>query len=87
MQIARISTLLLAAALAGPALYGAFLTHQLDVRSALLRLLLAIPVAAIMLAVVRSIADGYTKANGAKKPIRAEAVAGEPLSRRAADGA
>jgi hypothetical protein len=35
---------------------------------------------------VGSIADGYTKSNGAKKPLRAEAVAGEPLNRRAADG-
>ena len=85
MQIARFSTLFLAVALASPALYSAFVTHELETRSALIRLLIAIPVAAIMLAVVRSVADGYTKLNGAKKPVRAEAVAGEALNRRAND--
>jgi hypothetical protein len=87
MQIARLSTLLLAVALASPALYSAFVMHELETRSALLRLLIAIPVAAIMLAVLRSLADGYQKANSAKKPLHAEAVAGEPLNRRATDGA
>jgi hypothetical protein len=86
MQIARLSTLLLAVALASPALYSAFVTHELETRSALIRLLIAIPVAAIMLAVVRSVADGYTKLNGGKKPVRAEAVAGDALKRRANDG-
>jgi len=86
MQIARFSTLVLAAVLASPALYSAFVTHDLEVRSALLRLLIAIPVAAIMLAFVRSLASGYERTNGAKKPIHAEAVAGEPLGRRATDG-
>jgi hypothetical protein len=85
MQIARFSTLLLAVALASPALYSAFVTHELETRSALLRLLIAIPVAAIMIAVVRSLADGYMKANSAKKPVRAEAVAGEALGRRSTD--
>jgi hypothetical protein len=85
MQIARFSTLLLAVALASPALWSAFVLHQLDTRSALIRLLIAIPVAAIMLAVLRSLTSGYSRNNTKKPAVRAEAVAGEPLARRATD--
>jgi hypothetical protein len=86
--LARFSTLFLAAAIASPALYKAFVTHTLDPQTALLRLLIAVPVAAIMLAVLRAITRDYgrDKEKPAEPAIRAEAVTGEPMSqRRAAD--
>jgi hypothetical protein len=95
--MARFSTLLLAAAIASPALHAAFVKQTLDPQTALLRFLIAVPVAAIMLAVVRAVTRDYGKdrpRRAAKpaetanhEPLRAEAVTGEPVSaqRRAAD--
>ncbi|MER7280207.1 hypothetical protein ABT369_37795 [Dactylosporangium sp. NPDC000244] len=96
--MARYSTLLLALLIASPALYAGFVTHQLDMKTALLRLLIAVPVAAIMLAVFRMITRGYGQepepptrpdattgeatAPGTGEPLRAEAVAGEPFPQR-----
>jgi hypothetical protein len=94
--MARFSTLFLAVAIASPALYAAFVKHTLDLQTALLRLLIAVPVAAIMLGVVRAVTRDYGKdrprraekrsdqASGAE-PVRAEAVTGEPMQRRTAD--
>ena len=88
--MARFSTLFLALVIASPALYAGFVTHQLDQKTALLRLLIAVPVAAIMLAVLRAITRDYgrdkDKPPEAAPAIRAEAVTGEPMpQRRAAD--
>jgi len=99
--MARFPTLLLALLIASPALYAGFVTHQLDMKTALLRLLIAVPVAAIMLGVFRMITRGYgQKPEEPEKPpaapgeatdpdtgepLRAEAVAGEPFPQRRAE--
>jgi hypothetical protein len=87
--MARFSTLFVAAAIASPALYAAFVKHTLDPTTALLRLLIAVPVAAIMLAVVRAVTHDYGRERREAKntPIRAEAVTGEPVGpqRRSTD--
>jgi len=92
--MARFSTLFLALLIASPALYAGFVTHQLNVQTALLRLLIAVPVAAVMLALFRMITGGYGKpAEQPKKtpgngetdqndPLKAEAVAGDPFPQR-----
>jgi uncharacterized membrane protein len=82
MQVAKFSTLFLACVLAGPALWGAFVTRQLDVTTALTRLLIAIPVAAIMLATIRALTGGYGEESSHEEPVRAEAVTGTPLPGR-----
>ena len=85
MHLARFSTLLLAALLASPALWHAFVVHDLGVTAGLLRLLLAVPVAAAMLAVVRSVTRRYDKPDR-EQPIRATVVTGEAMpARRATD--
>jgi hypothetical protein len=97
LGMARFSTLFLAVAIASPALYSAFVKHTLDPQTALLRLLIAVPVAAIMLGVVRAVTRDYGKDRprraekrgeppAGQEPVRAEAVTGEPVpQRRAAD--
>jgi hypothetical protein len=64
MHITRWSTLLVAALMAGPALWHALGTHDLDPLEALTRFLIAVPVAAIMLAVLRGLAAGYRRGAG-----------------------
>lgn len=96
--MARFSTLLLALLIASPALYASFVTHRLDMQTGLLRLLLAVPVAAVMLAVFRLVTRDYgkpgdrsrepaTDAPAGEEPLRAEAVAGEPFPQRRAEDA
>ncbi|MDG6102011.1 hypothetical protein Daura_45240 [Dactylosporangium aurantiacum] len=96
--MARFSTLFLALVIASPALYATFVTHQLDVETGLLRLLVAVPVAAVMLAVFRLVTRDYgrpgdrpkgpaTEPPGDEEPLRAEAVAGEPFPQRRAEDA
>lgn len=94
--MARYSTLFLALVIASPALHAGFVTHQLDPQTALLRLLIAVPVAAVMLGLFRLIVHGYGKPDPPERPavpgeapdgtsgepLRAEAVAGEPFAQR-----
>jgi hypothetical protein len=96
--MARFSTLFLALLIASPALYAGFVTHHLDAQTALLRLLIAVPVAAIMLGLFRMITRGYGEPRDEPhprttappgqpeptggEPLRAEAVAGEPFPQR-----
>jgi hypothetical protein len=81
--MARFSTLFLALLIASPALYAGFVTHQLDAQTALLRLLIAVPVAAIMLGLFRMITRNYgrTEQDEKKKPVSdgAGPTADEPL--------
>ncbi len=81
MRLASFSTLLLASVLAGPALWHGFVARDLDSTTALLRYLIAIPVAAIMIAVLRSIVTGYQR-DGEREPLRVRAVTGEPMAQR-----
>ncbi|WP_327008676.1 hypothetical protein OHA72_16350 [Dactylosporangium sp. NBC_01737] len=96
--MARFSTLFLALLIASPALYATFVTHQLDLETGLLRLLIAVPVAAVMLAVFRLVTRDYGKPDVKQKepapepgadeePLRAEAVAGDPFPQRRAEDA
>jgi hypothetical protein len=64
--MAKLSTLLLAAVLDSPALYRAFVTHDMDYTSALTRYLIAVVVAALMLHLLRSLMNGYRNANEAE---------------------
>ncbi|WP_433051005.1 hypothetical protein [Dactylosporangium sp. CS-033363] len=94
--MARFSTLFLALLIASPALYAGFVTHALSMQTALLRLLIAVPVAAVMLALFRMITGGYGRRAEEKRaepkpgdqeqegdqPLRAEATAGEPFPQR-----
>jgi hypothetical protein len=59
---ARMPTLLLAAVLDSSALWHAFVAHDLDYMSALTRYLIAVVVAAIMLSLLRGLANGYQRA-------------------------
>jgi hypothetical protein len=61
-MFARFSTLLLAAVLASPALWQAFVIGDLDVSTALLRYLIAVLVAAAMLALFRMLVRAYHEA-------------------------
>jgi hypothetical protein len=74
--VTRTSTLLLAALIASPALWQALVTQQLDLTTALTRFLIAVPVSAVMLAMVRGLAAGYRRVVSERKP------AGEPAGRR-----
>jgi len=59
MGFIRPSALLLGGLLAAPALWHGFVTGQLDVLSALVRFILGVLVAAVLLAVLRFVTDGY----------------------------
>jgi hypothetical protein len=96
--MARFSTLFLALLIASPALYATFVTHELDMQTGLLRLLIAVPVAAVMLAVFRLVTHDYGKDTDRRQqrtsepatddePLRAEAVAGEPFPQRRSEDA
>jgi hypothetical protein len=86
MHLGRFSTLFVAVAISSPALYAGFWTHTLDAKTALLRFLIAVPVAAVMLAIVRTVTRDYGKDKPNKEPaIRAQAIAGEPVDQRRGD--
>lgn len=59
MRVARPGALLLAAVIAAPALWQGFVAHGTDEGTALVRYLIAVPVAAIMLAVFDWLAAAY----------------------------
>ncbi|MBT8227349.1 MAG: hypothetical protein HKP61_08530 [Dactylosporangium sp.] len=87
MRLASFPTLFLAAVLASPALWHAFIVRDLDPRTALLRYLIAVPLSGLMLALLRSMTRGYRQQQS-RKPLRVEAVTGEPMPRqRATDDA
>ena len=80
MSIASPSTLLLAAALASPTLVSA-VNGETEVGDAALRFLICVPVAAIMLAVLRAMTRDYGPGLAAQLRRRAddqEAVEGDP---------
>lgn len=88
MGLARFSTLFVALLIASPALWSAFVTKELDPTTALLRFLIAVPVAAVMLAVVRMVTKDFGKDSPAEDTdatVRVEAIAGEPMARRSTD--
>jgi hypothetical protein len=83
--MAKLSTLLLAALLDSPALYHAFVTHDMDYTSALTRYLIAVVAAAVMLWLLREMMNAYRRVNDAERR-EAEAEAREAdAEARAAD--
>jgi hypothetical protein len=70
MALARPGTLALAAAIDSPALWHAFVAHDLTASTALLRYLVAVPVSAAMLAALRALTAPYRQP---EPPIRAVA--------------
>jgi hypothetical protein len=70
MALGTYSTLAIAAAIDSPAIWHAAFVHDLDGMSALYRFLIAVPVAAVMLAILHSITETYGRGD---QPIRAHA--------------
>jgi len=68
LYLARWSTLLLAALMAGPALWHAFVQKDLDYVTALTRFLMAVPVSAVMLAMLRGVTARYGPRSAAPRP-------------------
>jgi hypothetical protein len=66
-SLARYSTLLLAAILAGPALWHGFVVRDMDVDTAIIRFLIAVLVSAFMLAFLRGITSDYRKPKPVEK--------------------
>lgn len=58
----RPSVLGLALVLSTPALWAAFASGSMGVTTALIRFLIAVPVAALMLSLLRTVTEGYTRA-------------------------
>jgi len=80
MRLASFSTLLVAVLISSPALYHAFVIKDMDPKTAGIRFLIAVPVAGIMMAVLRSLGSAYqASARRSGRPIRVTAVTGEPL--------
>jgi hypothetical protein len=75
--MAKWSTLLLAALLDSPALYHAFVVHDMDYTSALIRYLIAVVVAALMLSLLQGLTNGYKRGNDAEARATARAAAQE----------
>jgi hypothetical protein len=71
VALASPSTVLLAGLIDSPAIYRAAVTHELPATSALYRFLIAVPVAAVMLGVLRSITANYGQQKDPDAPIRA----------------
>jgi hypothetical protein len=70
----RYSTLVLAVVMSVPALWQAFVTGSLDPTSALIRFLIAVPLAGIMLMLPRSIIQYYRRQRlQQQSPVHAEA--------------
>lgn len=72
MALIRPGTLLLATAISGPALWDAFVAHNLDPTSAMERFLVAVPVSALMLYGLRSVTAAYARQRIADAPVRKE---------------
>jgi hypothetical protein len=78
VALIRPSTLLLATAISGPAIWSAAVTHHLDPTSAMERFLIAVPVSAVMLAGLRALTASYARRRIANAPVRAEDKEGAP---------
>ncbi|GAA0814368.1 hypothetical protein Sya03_14040 [Spirilliplanes yamanashiensis] len=85
MGLIRPSVLLLALAMASPALYQYLVAQDLDLAETLARYLIAVPIAAIMLALFRMVTAGYGREKRAltlqnAQPPAPPVVEPEPLS-------
>ena len=78
MAFARPSTLVLAAVVDSPALWHAFVLHDLSPTDALLRYLVAVPVCALMLMGLRAVTSAYQPPRAGLEALQA----GPPVPRR-----
>ncbi|HEU5474233.1 MAG TPA: hypothetical protein VFV67_26600 [Actinophytocola sp.] len=69
----RFSTIALAAIMASPALWQAFVTESLDPTDALIRFLIAVPIAAVLLAIPRTVINYYRRHRPLPTLIQADA--------------
>src|SRR3954471_18466579 len=85
MALIRPATLVIATALAAPALWSAA-TGDLDVTSALTRFLIAVPVAAVMIMVLSMLTESYRRAAAARAVEAALAATAADADAAAATG-
>ncbi|NJC71769.1 hypothetical protein HC031_18880 [Planosporangium thailandense] len=85
--MARLSTLLLAALLDSPALYHAFVAHDMSYTEALTRYLIAALVATLMLWMLRGLTDGYRRMNEVQLRAAARRAAQEAADEAAYEAA
>ena len=72
MPLIRPGALLLATAISGPAIYHAVVVGDLDGSTAMIRFLIAVPVAMLMLAGLRSVTASYRRHVIETADVRAE---------------
>jgi hypothetical protein len=72
--VLRPSVLGLALLLSSPALWAAFVSGSMGGTTALIRFLIAVPVAALMLALLRMVTDGYAR-SAARRELAARVAA------------
>ncbi|MDQ1743540.1 MAG: hypothetical protein QOE23_1879 [Pseudonocardiales bacterium] len=80
----RPSVLGLAVLLSTPALWAAFVAGSMGITTALIRFLIAVPVAALMLTLLRMVTAGYAR-QALRREIAAAAAAAELRERQAAE--
>ncbi len=80
----RPSVLGLAVLLSTPALWAAFVAGSMGITAALIRFLIAVPVAALMLALLRMVTAGYAR-QALRREIAGAAAAAELRDRQAAE--
>ena len=81
----RPSVLLLAILLSTPALWSAFAAGSMGITTALIRFLIAVPVAALMLALLRMVTSGYSRQALRRQLAAAVAARAEATEQRTAD--
>jgi hypothetical protein len=84
MNMLRPSVLGLAVLLSTPALWAAFVTGSMGITTALIRFLIAVPVAALMVTLLRMVTAGYTR-QALRREIAGAAAAAELRDRQAAE--
>jgi hypothetical protein len=81
----RPSVLGLAILLSTPALWSAFAAGSMGITAALIRFLIAVPVAALMLTLLRMVTAGYSRQALRRQVVAAVAASAEATQQQAAD--
>ncbi|MDQ2837584.1 MAG: hypothetical protein M3Y42_19685 [Actinomycetota bacterium] len=74
------SVLMLALALSSTTLWSAFVSGSMSITTALIRFLIAVPVAAAMLLVLRMVTSSYQKAATTESKPGEDELLGQPVS-------
>jgi len=83
--VLRPSVLGLALLLSTPALWAAFASGSMGVTTALIRFLIAVPVAALMLSLLRMVTEGYASSAARRARAALIAAAAESQNQQAPD--